>query len=142
MPKGQYPHKPGRSPEELIRLYALPEPNSGCWLWDGGLNEAGYGIVNTKLPGMTKPRPVRAHRISYMLFKGEIPPGLELDHKCRVRSCVNPDHLEPVTHAENIRRGEMHLRHQEHYRKQVTCKNGHPFDEANTYLRPDGKRGC
>lgn len=76
-----------------------PEPNSGCWLWDAGHNDYGYGIfyINGKLRC--------AHCVTYELYVGEVPEGLELDHKCRIPCCVNPDHLEPVTHAENVRRG-------------------------------------
>lgn len=68
----------------------------GCWLWKGSINKA------TKY-GLWRGRP--AHRWAYELFKGQIPTGLDLDHLCRVRDCVNPDHLEPVTMQENFKRG-------------------------------------
>lgn len=76
------------------------EPNSGCWLWVGADNGAGYGT-------MTSGHSTRAyaHRVSYELARGPIPDGMHLDHLCRIRCCVNPDHLEPVTNAENARRG-------------------------------------
>jgi hypothetical protein len=67
----------------------------GCWLWNGKRNHLGYGIFSER----------RAHRVVYEHFVGPIGEGLELDHKCRVTSCVNPAHLEPVTHKENVRRG-------------------------------------
>ena len=70
---------------------------NGCWLWTGALLD-GYGIV--KVGGGVR----RAHRVVFEFERGPIPDGLELDHLCRVRRCVNPDHLEPVTKAENIRR--------------------------------------
>lgn len=76
------------------------EPNSGCWLWDAAIFPTGYGMFRTS---PTKGS-ARAHRVAYELFVGPIPDGLCLDHRCRVRSCVNPDHLEPVTVAENARR--------------------------------------
>ena len=71
------------------------EPNSGCWLWAGADNGEGYGKFRGKY----------AHRLSYERHKGPIPDGLHLDHLCRMPCCINPDHLEPVTNAENARRG-------------------------------------
>src|SRR4051812_43428872 len=71
----------------------------GCWLWAGAKNDRGYPQVGHE------GRTVYAHRLYYTLLVGAIPPGLDLDHLCRKRSCVNPQHLEPVTHAENVRRG-------------------------------------
>lgn len=70
----------------------------GCWLWLGAVNHDGYGVisVNNKIE--------RAHRLSYEQHIGQIPEGLQIDHLCRQRSCVNPSHLEPVTRAENNRR--------------------------------------
>ncbi len=72
---------------------------SGCWEWQRGKTTDGYG--QTTVDGKVRP----AHRVIYERFKGSIPAGLFLDHLCRNPSCVNPDHLEPVTNAENIRRG-------------------------------------
>ena len=81
----------------------VPEPNSGCWLWLGILNNKGYGRFNAKYDGKKGQR--YAHRVSYAHYKGLIPKELELDHLCRTPCCVNPEHLEAVTHAENLRRG-------------------------------------
>jgi hypothetical protein len=83
------------------RFFALmiPEPNSGCWLWLGSLR-SGYGRFS--LNGKT----CEAHRVSYEHLVGPIPQGMMIDHLCRTRCCINPDHLEPVTNAENIRRGQ------------------------------------
>ena len=96
-----------------------------CWFWEGWLNN-GYG-------GYTTPdsKNHKAHRFAYEMCVGEIPEGLELDHLCRERSCVNPDHLEPVTHRENSLRG-----------KGVAAVNasrthspqGHPYSVENTFL--------
>lgn len=82
------------------RLY-IPEPTTGCHLWISRLDRGNYGKF--KLNG----KDVAPHRFAYEAFRGPIPPGLQLDHKCRVRCCVNPDHLEPVTQEENTRRAGL-----------------------------------
>ncbi len=90
-----------RSPRSLEDLY-IPEPNSGCWLFLGALTHNGYG----KLRGADGDyRDEKAHRVFYERTKGPIPAGLQLDHLCKVTSCVNPDHLEVVTGAINCQRG-------------------------------------
>lgn len=71
---------------------------SGCWLWNGTVSDTGY--PQFRING----RSLRAHRVAYELFVGAIPDGLTIDHLCRVKRCVNPAHLEPVTAAENTRR--------------------------------------
>jgi hypothetical protein len=101
-----------------------------CWPWIGSVDPDGYGLFTHG------GRMYRAHRLVYELEVGEIPAGLQLDHLCRVPGCVNPNHLEPVTAAENTRRSPIHFGSQTH------CKNGHEFDEENTYLRPTGGRAC
>lgn len=94
----------------MIRLPArilnkiIPEPNTGCWLWDARWDSGnGYGKVSWK------GRAWMAHRLVYALLVGPIPRGLILDHKCRVRACCNPLHLEPVTDKINTWRGEAVL---------------------------------
>ena len=76
-----------------------PEPNTGCWLWTGSLNRGGYGML------WAHNKRGLAHRMVYLMSGKTIPDGLQLDHLCRVRNCVNPDHLRPVTQRENILRG-------------------------------------
>lgn len=103
-----------------------------CWLWSMSLNKDGYGSYKNK----------RAHRVSYEFSKGKIPAGLEIDHLCRNRSCVNPDHLEAVTHLENIKRGVYGDR--SWIRKingnKTHCKRGHEYSGENLRIekRVDG----
>lgn len=101
--RGGDPHTPSqqeRTREE--RFFQFCTPGDGCWEWTGARQPDGrydYGMF------WDGTRAVRAHRFAYELLVGPIPVGLELDHLCRNPPCVNPAHLEPVTHAENIRRG-------------------------------------
>lgn len=104
-----------------------------CWIWTGSTHPKGYGQFGSCVESIDGEESRRAHRIAYTLMVAPIPEGLELDHLCRVRPCVNPTHLEPVTHAENVRRGAAFLTH---------CAQGHPFDEVNTYTTSRGSRGC
>lgn len=91
-----------------------------CWLWLGTLNSHGYGRYGRRM----------AHRMAYEFLVGPIPEGLTLDHLCRTPRCVNPAHLEPVTHQENIRRGYAVLR--------PTCPRGHEYDGTTS----TGTRRC
>lgn len=91
---------PRKKRPPLDRLMALLERPTGsdCWLWTGYVAAGGYGEFH--LAGRTR----KAHRVAYELLVGPVPEGLDLDHLCRVRRCVNPEHLEPVTRQENLRR--------------------------------------
>lgn len=80
------------------RIFAKVEPTGFCWLWVGGINNYGYG--QTSYNGVNQ----SAHRAVYQILIGPIPEGLQLDHLCHIRDCVNPDHLEPVTKRENAAR--------------------------------------
>lgn len=111
-----------------------PEPMSGCWLWSGYLaGSGGYGGI--EILGRQK----LAHRVVYELLVGPIPDGLTIDHKCRVRCCVNPNHLEPVTSKENVLRG---IGRSAQNSKKTHCVNGHEFTPENTATFSDGGRHC
>lgn len=97
---------PGRlNVEDRILARIRVDESSGCWIWLGGKRgqNQSYGIFITCSQGKRKAH--QAHRFVYELYKEKIPEGKQLDHLCRVRLCVNPDHLEPVTLLENVRRG-------------------------------------
>jgi hypothetical protein len=111
--------------ERLERL-SETEPNSGCWLWTGYIDPQGYGRLGND--GL-------AHRLMYELVRGPIPAGLTLDHLCRVRSCINPNHLEPVTDGVNILRGTSFSAINA---RKTACPYGHAYREAKT----NGRRVC
>ena len=102
-----------------------------CWIWTASINPKGYGQfrVGTKPDGRAVV--IHAHRFAYMDTVGSIPEGMELDHLCRVRACVNPMHLEPVTTRENQRRSPISFVTIKGSR--THCANGHEWTEENTY---------
>ena len=98
------------------------EPNTGCWLWTG-TTQKGYGAYRPA--GKVHRYMLRAHRYAYQRMRGPIPPNQELDHLCRQKRCVNPDHLEAVSHLVNVRRGDR-------VRRDTHCAvRGHLLDKAN-----------
>lgn len=107
----------------------LPVEPSGCWEWIGAKSENGYAKLH--LLGKT----VRAHRYSFGVFVGPIPEGLQLDHLCRNRGCVNPSHLRAVTQRVNVLVGQGIMAG---FAKQTHCTRGHPFDERNTRMAKIG----
>lgn len=111
-------------------------PASGCWQWTASITATGYGRV------WDGRRPDWAHRTVYKLLVGPIPDGLVLDHLCRNRACVNPDHLEPVTDAINTARGDSADVTRERWRAQRFCKRSHPLFGPNVYHSPSGRRVC
>ena len=105
-----------------------------CWLWAGATDRCGYGKFSPARGHCWK-----AHRWAYVHLVGPIPWGLELDHLCRVRRCVNPAHLEPVTGRENRLRGTSPVAV---FAAATHCIHGHPFDAENTIWRRTGGRDC
>ncbi|WP_406321032.1 HNH endonuclease signature motif containing protein [Streptomyces sp. NBC_00519] len=114
-------------------LAKVADGNGGCWDWTGHIKPNGYGQVT--IGG----RKLNAHRFAYETLRAPIPDGLVIDHLCRNRRCVNPDHLEPVTHQTNVLRG---IGPTARNAKATHCVRGHDFNAANTYIRPNGARQC
>ena len=117
------------------------EPMSGCWLWLAALNPEGYAEF---FDGITI---VLGHRWAYEHWIGPIPNGLVGDHLCRVRCCVNPRHIDPVTQAINLERAEIDFeviaaKNRERAAAITHCPAGHIYDESNTHISRDGKRNC
>lgn len=108
-----------------------------CWIYAGPVGRYGYPRVLGHDSTGLRPLP---QRVLYEDQFGEIPQGLELDHLCRNPTCVNPDHLEPVTHAENMRRALPYKKnlkkHGTFNRSKTHCRNGHPYTPENTYTSP------
>jgi HNH endonuclease len=116
--------------EELFwRLADRTGGEGSCWQWRGSTDGRGYGALRSQ----------KAYRFAYELLIGPIPEGLEIDHLCRNTMCVNPWHLEPVTHAENLRRGNSPWQVN---RRKTHCKQGHKFTPENTRVDKHGWRSC
>lgn len=113
-------------------MLKVAQGQKGCVFWTAATDGKGYGLF-------WDGRLVRAHRWAYEYFKGPIPEGLQLDHLCRNRNCVNPAHLEPVTQRENLLRGTTLSA--ANFAK-THCPQGHPYSGANLYVKPNGGRDC
>lgn len=118
-----------RVPEET-RFWQKVNKTPNCWLWTASLNR-GYGQMASGVPGNG---PILAHRFAYEMLRGPIPPGRQIDHLCRNRACVNPDHLQPVTQQMNMRRG---LQSRLMNGMDNKCVNGHEYTPENTYRNPN-----
>lgn len=125
------------SPDLLTRLESKidwPLDLAECWPWLGRIGTNGYGIMSKD------GRPMLVHRLMYELLTMEaIPPGLQIDHLCRNRECVNPAHLETVTARENQLRGESFSGVNA---RKTHCPKGHPYSGENLYVSPKGYRTC
>jgi hypothetical protein len=119
------------------RFWPKVNKTDTCWLWAAGRTTLGYGMF------WDGKRVVCAHRFAYELLVGPVEPGRELDHTCRVPSCVNPKHLEPVTHRVNVGRGEAGAKSAAQQRAKTHCPRGHEYTGENTYTNPStGARHC
>ncbi len=121
------------SVQERLQAHSIPVTESGCIIWIGCCDAKGYGrmSINYKKYG--------AHRASYELAKGPIPIDRQIDHLCRVRCCINPDHLEAVTVQENISRGQGIAVQR---KRQTHCIYGHPLSGDNLLIQKGRYRGC
>lgn len=122
--------------DDVARFWSHVTKTDTCWIWNGGLFEAGYGMFS--IAG----RVVYAHRWAYETFVGPIPDAHEIDHVrdkgCTSKACVNYEgHLEPVTHAENVRRGYAGR----HMAAKTHCPHGHEYNDQNTRVYK-GRRHC
>ena len=117
------------------RFWAKVEKTGACWLWTAQTDNQGYGIVS--FGGRSR----KAHRVAWLMKVGPLPDDLTIDHLCRVRRCVNPTHLEPVTNSENVLRGEgIMVRNS----RKTHCIRGHEFTPENTRVDAKGRtcRSC
>lgn len=106
---------------------------NGCWEWTGKIEKSGYGRF------WKNGKSVFAHRFAYEIFNGVIPEKLTVDHLCKNRKCVNPNHLDLATRHENARRGNNKIANN----KSIThCPQGHEYDIINTYVKLNGERAC
>lgn len=120
---------------EWLQSKIQPEPNSGCWLWTAATNGDGYGYVKLPENGFY----ARAHRVVYAFYKGNIPEGRVIDHLCRVRCCVNPEHMRVATDRENVLAGVGPTA--QNALKTICC-NGHSLVNAYVFRRKrDGRLG-
>lgn len=117
-----------RGQPALQRFLNLAVLSEGCWPWAGNRNRKGYGMFHGT-------KAMSAHKWAYTYWVGPVPEGLQLDHLCRNRGCVNPAHLEPVTNRENQLRSPISLINKTH------CIRGHGFTPENTYVYR-GTRSC
>jgi hypothetical protein len=118
-----------KDPKARFSAMVGPADANGCWPWAGYVKPTGYGQFHLD-------RPQNAHRAAWLLFRGAIAPGQHVDHLCRNRVCVNPDHLEAVAHKENVLRGAGPTADNA---KKSTCKRGHSLTDAYVYK---GMRQC
>lgn len=123
---------------ERFHHYAMPEPNSGCWLWTGTIEWHGYGRI------CVKTKHIYAHRFAYSTFRQAVPVGLELHHRCHNRACVNPDHLETIdpAHHVHLTLHETAVLRSNFKRNQTHCMRGHPLSDENLRITKRGQRAC
>jgi hypothetical protein len=123
------------------RFWPKVAEDGECWRWVGAIQAQGYGVFYLGKDDGGQRRWARAHRYAYEALRTDIPAGLDLDHLCRHRWCVNPWHLEPVTASENMLRMPRDVRDAAF--RPSHCKHGHPLNAANTYVQPKtGFRYC
>lgn len=141
-PKRRRRGNPITPPIDRFAAKVALDGETDCLVWTAAKIRKGYGHFFLRKDERGRPILVLAHRWSYEWHRGPIPDGLVIDHLCRNPSCVNPDHLEPVTAAENTRRTPPDVFLAAHPRRSH-CFRGHPLTAENTYVQPkNGKRSC
>lgn len=120
----------GTIQERIAGRYSV-DPG-GCWIWHGAVSNGRYGSI------FYQGRMQKAHRVAWILVNGPVPENRDLDHLCRNTRCINPDHLEPVSRSENLRRSPLMDRHS----MRTHCIRGHEFTSENTRRRSNGHRVC
>ena len=114
------------------RFWAKVNKTDTCWLWTASTKGAGYGQY------IIEGKSYLSHRLSYEMLVGSIPEGLVIDHLCKVKTCVNPEHLEAVTQYENMMRSESGA----YLKSRTHCPKNHPYSGTNLYVSPRGGRFC
>lgn len=130
---------PGYQPasDRLIRKGKF-DPSTHCIIFTGNICKDGYGKLEG---GRDFPRETLAHRVAFLVWNGPIPKGLEIDHRCNNRLCINPQHLWAVTHSQNIGFADYSSNHRNSVK--THCKRGHPLSGDNLYISPKTKsRKC
>ncbi len=120
----------------------VAKAENGCWNWTGFRDKDGYGRFRVGSQKAGTARSAFAHRFAYETLVGLIPEGLEPDHTCHNPACVNPDHLEAVTHKLNCQRGLAGIATGKQMKAKTHCPKGHPYDEQNTGYKKNGSRYC
>lgn len=135
MPRTNCKPIPILTPRQRMGLFSRVHVNTttGCWEWIGPLTGVGYSQISLGRSFFL------AHRVMYTEFRGPIPGVLTIDHLCRNKRCINPWHMEAVTHAENNFRGNSNSARK---RRQTHCNQGHEFTPENTYIHKNGNRAC
>lgn len=130
-------HKGPAPTDPVTRFWRRVKKSDGCWEWQGCRANGGYGRF-----GVLAERIVYAHRFSYELHYGALPPGAMVCHHCDNPPCVRPDHLFAGDDSANVRDMVSKGRLRSFNGSKTQCVNGHPFDSENTLRRADGFRGC
>lgn len=130
--------KPRPAVDRILERTAA-DPDSGCWIWQGAVNAGGYGRVSVGSRAEGTLRQEFIHRAVYEALVAPIPEGLHIDHLCRVRHCVNPEHMDPVPKAVNTLRGEAPAARNA---RKTHCDNDHPLEGDNLRVTRAGHRQC
>ena len=121
----------------IERFLAKVEKTNTCWLWCGAVNYKGYGVIGL---GTRKDGNALSHRAAWMIYKGSIPSGMDVLHRCDTPACVNPDHLFLGTQQDNMK--DRDTKGRQHNMRKTHCPKGHAYDVTNTYVTKDGRRCC